>query len=223
MESLPSILSQSINKDFTQVAWSPSVVCLSTQMAEWVQQLTHVEGLLSHSSRTFLHFQLARQVTTSCLPAPLPLHIYLFHWIWSCSSPSLWCPGHASSQLHPTQLCQVAIKGNFLHSPQKSRKWLSKGKFYHGVWFCPVTRRCRDTKSKLRPLTCSLLQQLGCGVGRCLGRVFCYFLQWICRKGWDEMWAPDTVVHMAKKIWWQNSQTVTELSLERQSCSPQRL
>lgn len=46
---------KSINKDFTQVAWSVWR-CLSTQMAEWVQQLTHVEGLLSHSSGSFFTF-----------------------------------------------------------------------------------------------------------------------------------------------------------------------
>lgn len=68
----------SINKDFIQMAWSPKtrlcVVCLHTQMWEWVQRLTHAEGPLSHSSRTFLHFQLARRVTTSCLTAPLLPH-----------------------------------------------------------------------------------------------------------------------------------------------------
>lgn len=210
------------------MAWSPSVVCLSTdgRVGPAVDSgWGTVESQLQNSS-TFSAGEAGHHILPSRTPPPtlnMGLNIYLFHWIWSCLSPSLWCPGHASSQLHPTQLCQAAIKGNFLHSPQKSRKWLSKGKFYHGVRFRPVTRRCRDTKPKLRPLTCSLLQQLGCRVGCCLGRVFCYFLQWICRKEWDETWAPDTVVHMAKKIWWQNSQTVTELSLARQSCSPQRL
>lgn len=48
---------------------------LTTGTAERAQQLTHVAWLLSHTFRTFLHFQLARQVThilPCCTPTSAP-------------------------------------------------------------------------------------------------------------------------------------------------------
>lgn len=115
-----------------------SLVSPQRQQSERVQQLTHVAWLLSHKFRTFLHFQLAKQVThilPCCAPTSAPTLNYrtwhLSHWIGLVrvrpTAPASYSLT-VSSQLCPTQPHQASIKGNLLHSPQKSRKWLSEGK-----------------------------------------------------------------------------------------------
>lgn len=127
---------KSINKDFTQVAWSVWHVSAHGWRSGSSSWLMLRDLWVTAPERFYIFSWQGRSPHPAFLhPAPLPLHTkyrpwHLLHWIWSCSSPSntssIWCPGHASWQLHPTQLCQASIKGNFLHRPQKSRKWLRR-------------------------------------------------------------------------------------------------
>lgn len=113
---------------------------------------------------------------------------HLFHWIWSCSSQthssSLLCPGCVSSQLPPHPAVPSIYKRKLpSQSPEKQEMTVQREVLSRSSVLPNDSEEQRPRKQgRLCSLTCPLLQQLGCRVGRCLGRVFCYLLQWICRK-----------------------------------------
>lgn len=123
-------------------------------------------------------------------------------------------PGPIPWQSVPTQPCATIYKRKLPSRPtEKKETWImrGKGKLCHWTPFLP--NNPMTWKLKLHSLTCSLLQQLSGWIGCCLGRIFCYFLQWICKKGRENIGmsaAPNKEPSRpSQTIRWQNSQTVT--------------